>query len=102
MRRIKFSLRGLILFMTAVGLFLGYSQYRRHCLREECARITDEDFHVSMPDGWIDHVWQRPPTVVISLTALKVKNSGWTMDVKRMKELGFHVHLKGRKGAYVL
>jgi hypothetical protein len=62
MRRIKFSLRGLILLVTAVGLFLGYSQYRRREILSVCVELSEHGYVFPVKDEWFDrYVWQRKP-----------------------------------------
>jgi hypothetical protein len=63
MRRIRFSLRLLILLVTAVGLFLGYSQYRRREIQKVCEGLKADGYVFAVPQKWHDYIWQRKPVV---------------------------------------
>jgi hypothetical protein len=63
MRRIKISLRGLILFVTAIGLFLEYAEYRRKTIHQACEELKDYGYAFTLPSDWRDRIWQRKPIV---------------------------------------
>jgi hypothetical protein len=63
MRRIRISLRGLILLVTCLSLFLGYSQYGRNEILKACAELKRDKFIFSVPNEWYDRFWQRKPLV---------------------------------------
>jgi hypothetical protein len=63
MRRIRISLRSLILIVTAFTVFLGYSQYRRTQILNVCAELQAEGYVFQIPDAWHDRLWQRKPVV---------------------------------------
>jgi hypothetical protein len=65
MKRVRFSLRLLILLVSGASLLLGYSQYRRREIRaaaEDMRRIGQAS---ALPDELFDRLWQRKPTVVV-------------------------------------
>lgn len=63
MKRIKFSLRNLILFVTVAGLYLGYSQARRHSSLGVAHTLDEFGYVVNTPDSLCDLIWQRSPRV---------------------------------------
>jgi hypothetical protein len=63
MRRIRISLRGLILLVTAVGLFLGYAEYRRKTIHQACEELKDYGYAFTLPSDWRDRIWQRKPII---------------------------------------
>ena len=63
MKRIKFSLRNLILFVTIAGVYLGYSQARRHASRGVAHTLDEFGYVVNTPDRLCDVIWQRSPRV---------------------------------------
>jgi hypothetical protein len=63
MPRIKFSLRLLILLVTALGLFLGYSQYRRREILKVCVELEKANYAFVVPSKWHDLIWQRRPII---------------------------------------
>jgi hypothetical protein len=60
--RLRFSLRGLILRVTAVGLYLGAREWRRQSVRKLCADL-EQHYVVDVPNSWQDRIFQRKPTV---------------------------------------
>src|SRR5688572_27431698 len=62
MRRIRFSLRALLIVATALILFLGYSQIRRRDILRQVDEIRRLGSIVELPQGPIDYLWQRRPT----------------------------------------
>jgi hypothetical protein len=63
MRRIRISLRGLILLVTAVGLFLGFAEHRRNTIYQACEELKDYGYAFTLPSDWRDRIWQRKPIV---------------------------------------
>jgi hypothetical protein len=64
MKRIRFSLRLLIVLVSAIALFLGYSQWRRREILKLCDQLKQERYSFTVPDDWRDRwLWQRKPTV---------------------------------------
>ena len=63
MKRIKFSLRNLILFVTMAGVYLGYSQARRHSSLGVAQTLDEFGYVVDTPDRLCDLVWQRSPRI---------------------------------------
>lgn len=63
MKRIKFSLRNLILFVTIAGVYLGYSQARRHSSLGVAQTLDEFGYVVNTPDSLCDLIWQRSPRV---------------------------------------
>lgn len=71
MKRITFSLRNLILFVTIAGVYLGYSQARRHSSRGVAQTLDEFGYVVNTPDRPCDLIWQRSPGVQRNYGALK-------------------------------
>ena len=63
MKRIRFSLRGLILLVTALGLFLAVSQSRRREIHATAEQLRKESFEFVVADSLRDLIWQRRPVV---------------------------------------
>jgi hypothetical protein len=63
MKRLRFSLRNLILLTTAAGMFLGYSQSRKRSILGVGQTLSDYGYVVKTPDSLCDLVWQRSPRV---------------------------------------
>ena len=64
MRRIRISLRGLLILVTAIVLFMGWSQYRRRTILEQSKDLKEDGYVFAVPDTWYDAViWQRKPSV---------------------------------------
>ena len=63
MRAPRFSLRLLIVLVSACALALGYSQYRRREILKVCAELQAGGYVFQVPDNWHDHLWQREPVV---------------------------------------
>ena len=67
MKRIRFSLRGLILLVTAVGLFLGARDWRKREVLKLCDQLQKDAnadrYMFDVPNSWHDYIWQRKPTV---------------------------------------
>jgi hypothetical protein len=63
MRKVRFSIRGLLILVTAIVLFLGFSQYRRREILKVAAQLKDEGYVFEVPDSWHDRIFQRKPTV---------------------------------------
>jgi hypothetical protein len=58
MRRIRFSLRALLKVATALILFLGYSQWRRNWIHEECQALMTLGVDIVLPNELRDNFWQ--------------------------------------------
>jgi hypothetical protein len=58
----RFSLRALLILVTALGLFCGYSQWRRHHLLRTCSMLEQRGISIQLPSSWQDRVWQRLPS----------------------------------------
>ena len=99
MKRIRFSLRGLILAVTAIGLFLGYSQYRRQEILKAYKELHDYGYSsfAGVPNAWHDHLWQRQPNLNghfyvanRKILLLDLKNEGEDgKTIVNLKTLGF-------------
>jgi hypothetical protein len=64
MRSLRISLRGLILIVTALTVFLGYSQYRRREILKVCEQVKRDKYYFTVPDEWRDRLfWLRKPLV---------------------------------------
>jgi hypothetical protein len=61
MNRFRISLRSLLLIVTAIGLFLGYSQHRRRAILNASNELKDFGYMFAVPDRWRDRLWQRRP-----------------------------------------
>lgn len=61
MMRPRFSLRGLLFAMTALGLFMGVSQVRRHEMQRQAEELKDDGAEFVLRDSWRDLLWQRLP-----------------------------------------
>jgi hypothetical protein len=59
--KVRFSLRGALILLTAVGLLLGYSQWRRNFILSQVDSLKAEGVELEAPHTWRDLVWQRPP-----------------------------------------
>jgi hypothetical protein len=71
-RRIRISLRGLLLLVTALGLFLGFNTYRRQGILTKAEYFEKYDVLLVVPSAFIDYLWQRrPDTALISLPSEK-------------------------------
>jgi hypothetical protein len=59
----RFSLKALLILVTVLVLFLGYSQSRRKQIRRDAEAMHEElPVAINVPDGFFDLVWQRRPT----------------------------------------
>ncbi len=58
----RFSLNTLLILITAVAVFLGYSQWRRQQIIAACESLETEGVYISLPNERRDRIWQRPPT----------------------------------------
>jgi hypothetical protein len=62
MRRIRFSLRALLVAATVLILFLGYAQWRRLSITREYNALKQEGLHFSkFTDEW----WTAPPRMAV-------------------------------------
>jgi hypothetical protein len=60
--KVRFSIRGLLVLVTAIVLFLGFSQYRRREILKVVADLKSDDYVFPVKDNWFDrYVWQRKP-----------------------------------------
>jgi hypothetical protein len=50
---VRFSLKALLILVTAVGLFFGYAQWRRLQLLEECDELVAAGANVRVEDSWL-------------------------------------------------
>jgi hypothetical protein len=58
----RFSLKSLLMLVTVVGLFFGYSQWRRHRIIQEADEINRQGILTAeLPNEFIDMIWQRQP-----------------------------------------
>jgi hypothetical protein len=55
----RFSLKTLLILVTALGLLLGYSQNRRRRMMRECELLREAGFYVELPRDFRDRLWQR-------------------------------------------
>jgi hypothetical protein len=64
MRKLRFSLRALLLMATAVILLVGLSQHRRREMLMAAKELQDYGyFFVDVPNATRDRLWQRQPTL---------------------------------------
>ncbi|HVT26953.1 MAG TPA: hypothetical protein VHE81_02935 [Lacipirellulaceae bacterium] len=69
MKKLSYTLPVAIIAIVA-ALFLGYSQYRRQVILQECKALSSDRVKFTLSDGWIDRVWQRLPTdIVVTISA---------------------------------
>ncbi len=61
--RPKYSLKSLLLVITAFVLALGYPLYWRHRIWTLCGELQEEGHVFTVPNEWQDNFWQRPPVV---------------------------------------
>jgi hypothetical protein len=59
----QFSLKSMLILVTGFALLLGYSQWRRQCIRAEC-KILEGQWGFTLPDSWTDYIWQRKPVLM--------------------------------------
>ncbi len=85
MKKVRFSLRLLIVLVSALALFLGYSQYRRREILNVCAELQAEGYVFPIPDAWHDRLWQRKPVVG---TIINVNEKEIMSRSKRFQEGG--------------
>lgn len=57
----RFSLRALLILVTVVGLFLGYSQWRRQRMIRRCQWYASQGYFLDLPNDIRDWIWQRMP-----------------------------------------
>jgi hypothetical protein len=73
MRRIRISLRALILLVTAIGLYLGAREWRRQSVEKLCAQIEEDSrldgYIYILPNDWLDKLWQRKPIMAKTYTS---------------------------------
>jgi hypothetical protein len=69
MKKVKFSLRALILIVTALAAFFGYSQYRRLSIRRECEALSQMGVKVALQNDLRDQLWQRVPIATLSMSS---------------------------------
>jgi hypothetical protein len=65
MAKLRINLRGLLILVTAVVLFLGYGQYRRQWILKVCAELEKDAYVFQIPNECHDSIWQRKPSVGI-------------------------------------
>jgi hypothetical protein len=61
----RFSLRGLILLVTAVALYLGFNIYRRQQILAKAEYFREYKVTVLAPSEWKDYLYQRRPRVAV-------------------------------------
>jgi hypothetical protein len=66
MTRPRFSLRLLIVLVTAIAMLLGYGQHRRRQIHTACQELRDYGYACSTPSAWHDRLWQRQPTTDVT------------------------------------
>jgi hypothetical protein len=59
----RFSLKAMLLLVTALGVFLGYNQWRRRGILDLSKQLDGEGYFVTVPSEWSDYIWQRNPFV---------------------------------------
>jgi len=64
----RFSLKALLILVTAIVLFCGYSQWRRQDILKECEYFKSQDIEIIVPNGWSDYIWQRRPSKALLIT----------------------------------
>jgi hypothetical protein len=63
MKKRRFSLRGVMLVMTAIALLLGFSQYSRREALAVCAVLRKDGANLTIDDRWL---WiQKPATAEV-------------------------------------
>jgi hypothetical protein len=83
MKRIRISLRTLLILVTAVALILGYGQARRREILKDCSELKAYGYRFDVPNSFRDFVWQRKPVVgVIKILGGKEVLTGITLDWK--------------------
>ncbi len=55
----RFSLKALLMLVTALVLLLCYAQHRRRWILATSDELTREGFVFIVPDAWHDSFWQR-------------------------------------------
>jgi hypothetical protein len=80
MRRIKFSLRVLILLFTAAVLMLGATQWRRQRIIRSSDYFKRYGVDVVVPHSWADYIWQRRPDSAV----IKIPNKLYAIDNEEM------------------
>ncbi len=65
MKRLRFSLFGLLLLFTVAAACLGYAQWRRRFVVEQCGAMARLGTRIYLDDSW----WWR------TVTAVEVKNT---------------------------
>jgi hypothetical protein len=82
----RFSLKSLLILVTVVGLFFGYSQWRGNRIRSECSDLEQKGIVIFLPSEKRDYLWQRLPTDAKFTTVMSYTD---TMDaVERLQRLG--------------
>jgi hypothetical protein len=85
MKRFRFRLSAFLIFVTAVAVFFGYSQYRRREILEVCAELKAEGYVFPVPNTFFDRIWQRKPVVGI---IINVNEKEKMSRSKRLQEGG--------------
>ncbi len=58
----RFSLKAILLLVTFLAVFLGYSQCRRQNILRQVKEIEQLGGQVTLPNELRDYLWQRYPT----------------------------------------
>jgi hypothetical protein len=95
----RFSLKAMLLLVTAIGLFLGYSQWRRQRMLAECRELQAKGAIVLLPSGFLDYFWQRRPIGAEihfrarrwGISSIEVTSRGIEALYKRLKEMEISV-----------
>jgi hypothetical protein len=58
----RFSLKALLILVTVLGLFLGYSQRHRRAILSEAVYLRGQGIELVVPGAWSDWLWQSKPT----------------------------------------
>jgi len=71
-RRIRFSMASLLVVTTTIVLFLGYAQWRRQWILNECEYVKNQGIEIAAPNNWTDVIWQRmPETAILNIRSEK-------------------------------
>ena len=87
MKRPRFSLSFLLVIVTLVALFFGYSQYRRQRISRAHAELKTHGISGNEYNEWRDLIWQRPPEIVLVNTSTKLQEPNRVKEC--LYELGY-------------
>jgi hypothetical protein len=92
MKRFRFSVLGLFLLISAVALFLGYSQWRRRNILQQVEEIELLGGDVPLPNGYFDYLWQRLPDEGFILLQFSDETREKKVEAvkEKMRELGIN------------